>query len=77
MRYLDIKKRKFNIVKDVQSKGHVNSCKVLYHLPKISEKGFERFKEKYIAIQIHHPLIMQNDIYLYPRKSEHCQRCSI
>ena len=63
MRYLDIKKRKFNIVKDVQSKGHVNSCKVAYHLNSISEKGFDRFKEKYIAIQIYHPLIMQREIF--------------
>ena len=39
MRYLDIKERKFNIVNDFQSKDHVNSSKVLYHLPRISEKG--------------------------------------
>ena len=48
MRYLDIKERKFNIVKDVQSKGFVNSCKVAYHLLRISEKGFVNsfFKER-------------------------------
>ena len=45
MGYLDIKERKFNIDKDVQSKGKVNSCKVTYHLLRISQKGSERLKE--------------------------------
>ena len=67
MKYLDIKEKKFNIAKDVQSKGHVNSCKVVYHLPRISENGFERFKEKYIAIQIHHPLLIEHEICGYKK----------
>ena len=54
MRYLDIKERKFKIVKHVQSKGNVNSCEVAYHFPRISEIGFERFSEQYIAIKIDH-----------------------
>ena len=59
MKYVDIKEeRKFNIIYEVESKGHVNSCKVAHHLPRISEKGSDRLKEKYIAIQVHHPLIM-------------------
>ena len=49
MGYLDIKERKFNIGKDVQSKGNVSYCKVTYHLLKISQKGTERLKEQYIA----------------------------
>ena len=58
MKSVDIKEeRKFNIVQKVESKDHVNSCKVTHHLPRISEKGSERLKEKYIDIQIHHPLI--------------------
>ena len=58
-------KKKFNIVKDFQSKGHVNSFKVAYHFPRISEKGFKRFSEQYSAIKIHHPLIMQHEIFGY------------
>ena len=33
--------------------------------PESPKKGFERFKEKYIGIQIHHPLIMQHEIFGY------------
>ena len=65
MRYLDIKERKFNIVKDVQSKRHVNSCKVAYHLNRISQKGFQTFKEKYITIQIHNSSLMQHEVFGY------------
>ena len=60
-----LKKKKVNSGNNVQSKSHVRSCEVAYHLPRISEKGFERFKEKYIAIQIHHLLLMQHDIFGY------------
>ena len=42
MTYLDVKERKFNIVKDVQSKGLLNSCKVAYLFLRVSEKGSER-----------------------------------
>ena len=52
------KKEKVNSGKNVQSKDNVSSCNVAYHFPSISEKGFERFKEKYIAIHIHNPLEM-------------------
>ena len=66
MKYVDIKEeKKVNVVKDVQSKAHVNSGKVAYHLIRISEKGFERFKEEYVANKISHPLLMQHEIFGY------------
>ena len=70
MRYLDLKERKFHIVKDVQSKGHVNFCKVAYHFLRISEKECERFKEQYIVITIHHHLIMQHEIFGYQKEKK-------
>ena len=60
-----LEKQKVNSLKNVQSKGHVNSCKATYHLPKISDKGFERLKEIYIAIQIQNSLLIQHDIFRY------------
>ena len=45
MKYVDIKEeKKVNIVKDVQSKGLVNSCNVAYHLLRISERDLKDLK---------------------------------
>ena len=41
---MDIKEEeKINSGKNVQSKGHFNSCNIVYHLPKISERGLKDF----------------------------------
>ena len=60
-----LKKKKVNSGKNVQSKGHVNFCKVSYHLLRISVKGPERLKEQYIDNSIDHPLLMQYEIFGY------------
>ena len=62
MKYVYIKEEKKLTVARM---FNVDSCKVTYHLPRNSEKGFERFKEKYVAIEIHHPLLMQHEIFGY------------
>ena len=60
-----LKKKKLTVARMFNQKAMSGLAKVTYHLRRISEKGFERFKEKYIGIQIHHPLLMQPDIFGY------------